>query len=160
MANQSSFKWLGYVLVVIVAFVLGLVVSPKSEAPLGGTSNVDTLGIEDGSASAPSLTFTSDSNTGLYRSGADAIDFTVGGARVAQFNGSSVFDVSTNTPTTTPGFYNRVSGTGTTTNSVGDISDGVSVGCDEFVNVQGNYVHTYYNGTTQVAEAGRCNPSD
>src|SRR5690606_27634768 len=38
----------------------------------------------DGSAASPSISFTSDPNTGMYRSGSDELSFSVGGAMVLQ----------------------------------------------------------------------------
>ena len=40
-----------------------------------------SLTIQDGSVGAPGLSFTSDPNTGIYRSGADAIAFSTGGTK-------------------------------------------------------------------------------
>lgn len=39
----------------------------------------------DGSASAPSMSFSSDTNTGVYRSGADVLNISAGGSSVAAF---------------------------------------------------------------------------
>ena len=44
----------------------------------------------NGSASAPSLTFASDPNLGLYRSGADALSVTTSGIEMAIFNGNGL----------------------------------------------------------------------
>lgn len=44
-----------------------------------------------GSASAPSITFTGDANTGIYSPGADAIGFAEGGAQVGEFDASANF---------------------------------------------------------------------
>ena len=47
-----------------------------------GVTNVDTLNMDDtGSASAPALGFGSDTNTGIYRIGADNIGITAGGTK-------------------------------------------------------------------------------
>lgn len=43
-----------------------------------------------GSASAPSFSFSGDSNTGVYNSGADQLDFSAGGSQVASLNGSEL----------------------------------------------------------------------
>ncbi|MBI4036686.1 MerR family DNA-binding transcriptional regulator, partial [Candidatus Daviesbacteria bacterium] len=40
-----------------------------------------TTTFPDGSVTAPSITFTNDTNTGVYRSGTDTLDFTSGGVR-------------------------------------------------------------------------------
>lgn len=44
-----------------------------------------------GSASAPAITFTGDTNTGIYSSGADAVDITTGGTQRGQFDSSGNF---------------------------------------------------------------------
>jgi len=48
------------------------------------------LRLTNGSVSAPSLGFTSDTNTGLYRGGADDIRITAGGADTAAFSAAAV----------------------------------------------------------------------
>lgn len=50
-----------------------------------GCTNVESILVDDGSASAPSLSFTSDTDTGLFRSAADILDVAVGGASDFQF---------------------------------------------------------------------------
>ena len=51
-----------------------------------------------GSAAAPSITFTGDSNTGIFSPGADTIAFAEGGAEVARFDSSGNLGVGTNSP--------------------------------------------------------------
>ena len=51
-----------------------------------GSASVGT-----GSASTPSLTFTGDTNTGIYAPGADRIGFTEGGTQVGEFDASGNF---------------------------------------------------------------------
>lgn len=55
-------------------------------------SNVFTLAqkFADGSSSAPSITFSADTNTGMYRVGTDVIGFTAGGANSATINGEGL----------------------------------------------------------------------
>jgi hypothetical protein len=51
-----------------------------------------------GSASTPSLTFTGDTNTGIFSPAADTIAFAEGGAEVARFDSSGNLGVATTTP--------------------------------------------------------------
>lgn len=57
-----------------------LTIEHDKSVTFGGTVVVPT-----GSASAPSLTFSSDTDTGIYRSAADTVAITAGGKRVAEF---------------------------------------------------------------------------
>jgi hypothetical protein len=47
-------------------------------ATIGGSSGV-TIGVSDGTVSAPSIKFTSDTNTGIYRGGTDILKFVTAG---------------------------------------------------------------------------------
>jgi hypothetical protein len=48
----------------------------------------------DGTVAAPSITFTDDTNTGIYSSGADTVDIATGGVRRAFFNNAGITSVS------------------------------------------------------------------
>ncbi len=54
--------------------------------------------LEDGSASAPSVSFSSDSNTGIYRASADNLAFSTGGTEAARFDSSGRLGISTDNP--------------------------------------------------------------
>jgi len=47
--------------------------------------------VQAGTAAAPSITFTGDTNTGIYSPGADRIGFTEGGTQVGEFDASGNF---------------------------------------------------------------------
>lgn len=49
------------------------------------------VGYTAGTASAPSITFTGDTNTGIYSPGADRIGFTTGGSQRGEFDASGNF---------------------------------------------------------------------
>jgi len=49
------------------------------------------LQLADGTAAAPSLNFANDTNTGIFRSAADTIDFAEGGVATGQFDSSGNF---------------------------------------------------------------------
>jgi hypothetical protein len=51
-----------------------------------------------GSASTPSITFTGDTNTGIFSPTADTIAFAEGGAEAARFDSSGNFGIGTNSP--------------------------------------------------------------
>lgn len=66
--------------------------------PRGDTGAAGSLsGAADGSASAPSISFSSDTNTGIFRSGADTLDITTGGTTRATFSTTGVNLVGTPT---------------------------------------------------------------
>ena len=72
-------------------------VSPLTGNLAAGGNIITGLGL--GSASAPSLSFTSsDTNTGIYSSAADTVDIAAGGVRVSKFNtvasGVNYFDLT------------------------------------------------------------------
>lgn len=71
----------------------------------------------DSSASAPLYTFTSDTNTGLFSAGADAIGITTGGSEKLRITSAGNIGIGTTTPTEQLSVANRlyVGGTGTST---------------------------------------------
>lgn len=87
-----------------VAFFIGVVLaaliyfggaSSADLAPLalgGGASNFSIVQVGDGSASAPSLSFTDDSNTGFYRIGTDNVGWTAGGVLAFDINSDGTVD--------------------------------------------------------------------
>lgn len=50
---------------------------------VSGAVQMNSLGLGDGTVSAPAINFTSDTNTGIYRPGDDQLAFTTGGAQSA-----------------------------------------------------------------------------
>ena len=60
----------------------------------GGTNLVvssgDELELSDGSSTAPSLTNTGDTNTGMYFGAADTVSFTTGGSKRLDVNSSGI----------------------------------------------------------------------
>jgi len=54
--------------------------------------------VQAGSAAAPAITTTGDTNTGIFFPAADTIAFTEGGAEVARFDSSGRFGIGTNAP--------------------------------------------------------------
>jgi hypothetical protein len=63
-----------------------------------GAVNVASSAFANGSASAPSITFTGDINTGIFSPGADSIGFAEGGAEIARFDSSGNLGIGTNSP--------------------------------------------------------------
>lgn len=57
--------------------------------PSGFTMGTGQLNLTDGSAASPSLTFASDSNTGIYSGGADILSFSVAGSSVGRFQAAN-----------------------------------------------------------------------
>lgn len=65
--------------------------SNLSAAKSGVNSDITQIAsLSDGGASSPALTFLSESNTGIYRSGASALSVALGGAATATFNTSGL----------------------------------------------------------------------
>jgi hypothetical protein len=54
--------------------------------------------VQAGTAAAPSITFSGDTNTGIYSPGADTIAFAEGGAEVARFDSAGNFGLGTSSP--------------------------------------------------------------
>ena len=63
-------------------------VAVSGSAVTFGALTATSLDVGAGSASTPSLTFTGDTNTGIYSPGADRIGFTEGGTQVGEFDAS------------------------------------------------------------------------
>lgn len=82
----------------------------------GGDVTVDSLYVADGTALAPSLAFTSDTDTGMYRAGTNQLGFTAGSTQVLQLATTDV-DVTT-------GHLNVISNTGSPTITLGEWSVG------------------------------------
>lgn len=91
------------------ADTLDITTSGSSSFTVDGTNGVIsskfTHRFIDGSAATPSLSFTNDTNTGLYRSGADVLNFSTGGTSRMQiettelsmtFGGAQAFKVDAN----------------------------------------------------------------
>ena len=57
------------------------------------------LSVSNGSAAVPSLSFTGDTNTGLYLSGSDSLSFTTGGLERMRLSSNGNVGINTTTPT-------------------------------------------------------------
>mgnify|MGYP003334124838 CR=1 FL=1 len=57
---------------------------------IDATTTSGNVGLNDGTAAAPSLYFLNDTNTGLYRVGADSIGVAVNGAQLAYFDANGI----------------------------------------------------------------------
>jgi hypothetical protein len=66
---------------------------PTASGTILTTAGGATVPFALGSAGAPSITFTGDTNTGIFSPGADSIGFAEGGAEVARFDSSGTFIV-------------------------------------------------------------------
>jgi hypothetical protein len=63
-----------------------------------GAVNVASTAFANGSASAPSITFTGDTNTGIFSPAADTIGFAEGGAEVMRISSSGFVGINTTNP--------------------------------------------------------------
>ena len=113
----------------------------------------DPLLLADGSAAAPSLAFTADTDTGMYRPGTNQIGFTAGGTQVLQLSTADV-DVTT-------GHLNVISNTGAQTISLGEWSSGSNFAAIESPSMvillgntsgvdQANYIRSKGTGTLNL----------
>jgi hypothetical protein len=64
---------------------------PDASGAMVVTGGAQTVEFAAGSASAPSVAFTGDTNTGIYSPGADRIGFAEGGTQVGEFDASGNF---------------------------------------------------------------------
>jgi len=64
---------------------------PTTTGTLVVTGGAQTIEFADGSAAAPSITNSGDTNTGIFFSAADTIDFAEGGTACGQFDSSANF---------------------------------------------------------------------
>lgn len=110
-----------------------------------GTTNFDTLNVEDGTAAEPSVGFTADTDNGLYRVGTNNLGVAVGGAIVADFD-SSGLDLNNKTLSnvgasgtdfgsgslTLATFLQAANVTATTSSELG-VAEGTSFTADTFV---------------------------
>jgi hypothetical protein len=89
------------------------VMSWTGNPPAANPPNGSDLEFQEGTAAAPSLSFTSDTKTGIYQasSATNTLDFASNGAQIAEFDNSGDFDL-TNAGGTSAGTYEMlVSGT-------------------------------------------------
>jgi hypothetical protein len=71
---------------------------PQANLEVKGNAYVSgQLGLGNGSASIPSFSFGSDTNTGLYRTGTDSIGITAGGTHRVTANTGGLYPLATNT---------------------------------------------------------------
>tara|TARA_R110000765_G_scaffold109462_1_gene200612 strand:- start:233 stop:1480 length:1248 start_codon:yes stop_codon:yes gene_type:complete len=71
---------------------------PQANLEVRGNAYISgQLGIGNGSAGAPSFSFGSDTNTGLYRTGVDSIGITAGGTHRVTANTGGLYPLATNT---------------------------------------------------------------
>jgi hypothetical protein len=89
--------------------VLNLPTTSGTLVATGGDPSFTTVTTGLGNASAPSITFTGDTNTGIFSPTADTIAFTEGGVESLRINssGNAIFAQTANLPNTF-GFKNRI----------------------------------------------------
>lgn len=110
---------------IIAAIVLGMVLAVGGSVyatTVGSSVTVSSvLSVAAGTAAAPTLTFSSDTDTGLFDVSTDILGFATGGTQRAQFTNSGAFGMGTTSPggffslttaTTSPGVLVTYTGTG------------------------------------------------
>lgn len=103
--------------------------------PQGDAGSV--AGMADGTAAAPSLAFSGDTDTGLFRVGADTVGFTTGGSERLRIDSAGHVAVGTTTTGNTS-FTIATNSSGVTPNTTGD---------DLFIESSGNTGMTIGSGT-------------
>jgi hypothetical protein len=130
-------------------------------ATIGGSSGV-TIGVSDGTVSAPSIKFTSDTNTGIYRGGTDILKFVTAGTDAITIDASQLIGIGTSSPSSYNSSFNNLvvadagdSGitivTGTSSEGSIAFADGTT-GADAYrgwinYNHFSNYMRIFTNGT-------------
>ena len=69
----------------------------KNNVFIGGVASIAEVNVDNGSAGNPTLSFSSDTNTGLFRTGADAIGITAGGTHRVTANTGGLYPLATTT---------------------------------------------------------------
>lgn len=77
---------------IVLSLIVGVLNAVQNALPPTveslGVTNFDTLQVGDGSVSEPAFGFTSDTDTGLYRIGANDLGLAVNGTKVGEFTAS------------------------------------------------------------------------
>jgi len=105
---------------------------PTSSGTLVVTGGAQTVQFAAGTVSAPSITFTGDTNTGIYSPAADTIAFTEGGVESMRIDASGNVGVGTVSPTSISN-YKTITINGTTGSLIDMQSNGTTGGrlqCD------------------------------
>ena len=128
---------------------------------LSGSVNLTTgiTTVAAGSTSAPSITPTGDSNTGIFFPSADTIAFAEGGVEAARFDSSGRFGLGTNAPgaklhsiggTTSGGVDTAAIFTGGVINTIGSGARIVLSGVPGFETIRGTYIEGVFDTATNA----------
>ncbi len=152
----------GTALILVVLFtasqlVAGSVVSRYSNltelALNGNATNFSSVQVGDGSASAPSFSFTNDTDTGAYLVGSDNIGFSAGGTLAFDINSDGTIDQAqdvTFSKSILQTLVNAASGSANPYDYTGTL--GIMNGSDTFTLFDINVTNANHTGTSNVAE--------
>jgi hypothetical protein len=120
---------------------------PDASGAMVVTGGAQTVEFAAGSASAPSVTFTGDTNTGVYSPGADRIGFAEGGTQVGEFDASGNFKFNSGYGAVATAFGCRawVNFNGTGTVGTNQTINGSGNVASVFKNFSGDYTVTFTN---------------
>jgi len=126
------------------------------------TGNITTVIVGAGTSAAPSITFTGDTNTGIFSPAADTIAFTEGGVEAMRIDASGNLGIGTSSPTQKLQVAGRIAVSGTNPsiqqivqNSSLDLCGGTTVGTDPSIQIAGSTTTSdankiFYNSNTHV----------
>jgi hypothetical protein len=124
---------------------------PATSGTLVVTGGAQTIEFADGSAAAPSITNSGDTNTGMFFPAADTIAFTEGGAESMRIDSSGNVGIGTSSLASKLHVQGEIrSSTAGNTQSTRIATDGVySAGTDLYLYAPSSYANIFYTNATE-----------
>jgi hypothetical protein len=130
---------------------------PTTSGTLVSSGGVTSMAFGLGSAASPSITFTGDTNTGIFSPGADTIGFAEGGTEVMRIDSSGNVGIGTANPTsrlhlsTSDNIVGKINSTNSGGPLLGLYKSGTAIG---FVGVSGAWIGNTATDVALAAETG------